>query len=432
MTVSSLTAANSFKPDECKTLDAGLGSGYSSSLSSTLSSPHLGFAGGDHDVPALIPSQLGSALNGHHSHYSISSSSASSTSWSLVTDDDPYINGNDNFLNSSADPGSFDGILKGSSTPGCPSYLTPLSYARRPSGTNNGSSASRAYSGHVRSAPRSAPIHYRSHPSTDDDDSSDFGQSSRDIYEPGYPRTAPDDQTKSTIKKAKRSRNRASLPAHFSLLQVSGTSPSVAVTLPVSSVGHRPSPPTPKSSLSGLTAARPNPAAALPSVTPRTGRKREPPRRFDEQFSSPSPHSRSRSPSRSNPGEETTPSIPQVSYRARLESQGSKGSSVEKLFDWTSEQLKFPRGRQAVRRNSSPPPKMILNMLAMDVTSTAPPTSRHRKADSTSSSRQRQRGRQKNDELDGFGGCSEAPGYGNGRSGLLDREQRAGVRHGLR
>ncbi|ESK84906.1 hypothetical protein Moror_14907 [Moniliophthora roreri MCA 2997] len=414
--------SRAFCSDECRTQDAGLGSGNNSSSSSALSSPHLGYASGDPDVPALIPSTLGSALRGHHSRYSVSSSSASSTSWSGLTDDEDedgrHSIGSDSIYNDSADPASFDGNAKSTTIPGRPTYLTPLSYARRPSGTNNGSSVSqRSSSGHVRSAPRSAPIHFRSHPSMDDDDSSDFGFSGRDEYEPGYPRTAPDEQHKSTIKKAKRSRNRASLPAYFSLLQVSSTGPlpdHPASSLSNSSGGQtisKPSPPTPKLSLAGLAAY---PSTAPPSATlqstPR-GRKRDlaasRASRFAEHFSSSS--SRSRSRSRSKPAVETTPSVPQ-------------------MFDWSSEQPTFPRGRQAVRRNSSPPPKMILNMMAMEDFSSIPT---HRKVDSTGS-RPPQRGRMRVEELDGVGGCSQAPGYGNGRSGLLDREQRGGLRYGYR
>ncbi|KAF5373713.1 hypothetical protein D9758_000746 [Tetrapyrgos nigripes] len=404
-----------FCSDECQQLDAS--SPCISSASSALSSPHLGFAAGG-DVPALVPSALGAAFANYRSRdrHSLSSSSASSTAWSVVTDDDDddaaYGLGSDSGYSVELGPETSAKSLNGQYT------LYPLSYARRPAPTNNSSAiphldrrtSSNSFSGHVRGAPRSAPLHYNS--STEDDDS-DFGSCSRDQTSP---QTAPSD--KSTITKSRRSRNRASLPAYFSLLQMNSGSPSIEAqrsspslsltSAETVSVAHtsasRPSPPTPKLAVSS-NAIHHHPMQATPR-----GRKRDlailRSSCLSDQGSSPS-----RSRSRSSPEAPPSPG-----YRSRLESTGSK-NSVEQVFDWSA---LLPRGRTAVRRNSSPPPKMVSSMRAMEEFSSASPG--HRKADSTNG-RPQARGRARINELDGIGTSAEHPGYGYGRSGLLDRER---------
>jgi hypothetical protein len=83
-------------------------------------------------------------------------------------------------------------------------------------------------------------------------------------------------------------------------------------------------------------------------------------------------------------------------------------SSVEQVFDWTCSPL--PRGRPSVRRNSSPLPKMMSSMQeASFVANSINETREHR-------------GRFKREELGGTG-SRDAPGYGNGRSGLRERER---------
>ncbi|KAK7467347.1 hypothetical protein VKT23_004404 [Stygiomarasmius scandens] len=395
-----------FCSNECEQLDAA--SPSISSASSALSSPSLGFALGNGDVPALVPSAIGAAFANYHSRdrQSLSSSSASSTAWSVVTDDDDedaaYAIANDSCYSVDSGP-----------EPKSSLYPPPLSYARRPASTNNSSAAphlhrrtsSGSFPAHVGGAPRSAPLHYNS--STEDDDDSDLGSSSV------LAQTAPGD--KSTITKSRRSRNRASLPAYFSLLQMNSSgpsieaqrsSPSLSVTSAQTASAARPSPPTPKLAVS--TAAFHYPMQATPR-----GRKRDLAIHrsscLSRQDSSPS---RSRSRSRSPPM-----ARPDPGYRSRLGSSSSK-NSVEQVFDWTVTDM--PRGRTAVRRNSSPPPKMVSSIRAMEEFTSASPS--YRKADS-GSRQPRTRGRARIDELDGIGTSQEHPGFGHGRSGLLDRER---------
>lgn len=315
-----------------------------------------------------------------------------------------------------------------------------LSYARRPSGTNNRTTvphlhrrtSSGSSSGHVPEGARSAPLH--SHSSTEDDELySDFGFSSRDEDDHNEPDHAPSKQdrekfyhnNKATITNAKRKSNRASLPAYFSLLQMG--SPSQPRSSPISSSSGntvtRVSPPTPRLTFAvGGNLPHPSTAPPTPSVhaTPR-GRRRVP---GDSRSSRRSGHSEShsRSPHRRAPAPAAAALLPRAVMASATETrQGNKGS-VEQIFDWLS--IPPPvRGRPAVRRNSSPPPKMMLSAIALDT---------HNRTfgdESESGSRARTRGRFRAEDLHGpVGGVPEAPGYGYGRSGLLDREKYAGSR----
>ncbi|KIK59592.1 hypothetical protein GYMLUDRAFT_44553 [Collybiopsis luxurians FD-317 M1] len=406
--------------DECKYLDTA--SPSISSASSALSSPHLGYAQGL-EVPPLPPSAISSALRGYHTrdHHSVSSS-ASSTSCSILTDEDDE---DAHFVSGSEGGYHDDNVDSSTKSSGLyPVLRAPLSYARRPSGTNNGHAAprnigrpptSRSFPGHVYSAP---VIHSHSHSqsSTDDENFSDFGSSSRDEVEPYSPLTTPEDEDerKSTITKTKRTRNRASLPAYFSLLQVSPPRISLSVSDSSGQSVARPSPPTPKVS----NARMPNhpftaPLTATMQATPR-GRRRDLDASRASRMSRDSVSS-SRSRSRSyHPF--APPTTAAEAFRSQLSSNGSK-SSMEKVFDWTAVSA-IPRGRTAIRRNSSPPPKMIFPDMNSEQFNFPP---RGRKADSTS--RPRPRGRVMVSELDGMGGTREAPGYGHGRSGLIHREQ---------
>ncbi|KAE9409439.1 hypothetical protein BT96DRAFT_984520 [Gymnopus androsaceus JB14] len=410
--------------DECMNLDTA--SPSISSASSTLSSPHLGYAVGG-EVPALVPSALGKALRGYHSrdHNSISSS-ASSTSCSVLTDEE-----DDSHFVSGSEGGYHDDSAEGNSkSSGLYPIFRPLSYARRPSGTNNGHAAayratpSGSLPGHVHS-PWSA--HSQSS-STDDENYSDFGSSSRDEVEPYSPLMTPDeDQKRSTITKAKRARNRASLPAYFSLLQVSGDTQSPRVSLSVSdSSGHsatRPSPPTPKLTIAGMPV---HPFTAPPTATmqatPRGRRRVLDPSQGSRISGNESSSSRSRSRS-NNPF--APPATATEAFRTQLSSKGSK-NSIERIFDWAA--AGPPRGRTAIRRNSSPPPKMNLDIISCSPSELFNLASRGRKADSTS--RPRPRGRAMVSELDGVGASQEAPGFGHGRSGLLHRERVVSQRYG--
>ncbi|KAJ3972679.1 hypothetical protein EV361DRAFT_797666 [Lentinula raphanica] len=400
--------------DECQNLDTA--SPSISSASSALSSPHLSYAIGS-EVPALVSSALGKALGGYHSrdHHSVSSS-ASSTSCSFLTDDE---DDDSNFV-SGSEAAYHDDYPEGSSkSNGLYRILrAPLSYARRPSGTNNVHAGPHAFGrvptsgsfpGHVYGAPRSAPIHSHSQSSADEDTYSDFGSSGRDEESSSALSTPDEDKKRSTLTKAKRTRNRASLPAYFSLLQVSNdTQPRASLSVSNSSGQSvaRPSPPTPKLTIAGV---HHHPYTAPPSAamqaTPR-GRRQELEASRNTRISnhdSVSSRSRSRSDN------------PFALSALQPSSKGSK-SSIEKVFDWNATSA-IPRGRATFRRNSSPPPKMILSSVDTEQFNIAP---RGRKADSTS--RIRNRGRVMVSELDGLGGNKDAPGFGHGRSGLLHRE----------
>ncbi len=281
-----------------------------------------------------------------------------------------------------------------------------LSYARLPSGTNNRSTVphlhKRTASGspsHVRGMPRSAPIHT----SADDEGYSDFGFPSRDSSEPetNHPPLMDGDSTART----KRTRNRASLPACFSLLQVSKSANEARSSPVSSSSGHtivRGSPPTPKLVLSTGVVNAPALASNLIQgdtvhVTPR-GRRRVPgvsrASRRSGESSSPS-RSRSR----------IHYDVPFADMLIGLTSQPSENRGTSRnTSNWSSDPCAV-RGRNTFRRNISP--------------------QRKTRPDSELNPKTRARGRLRTEELDG---CSEAPGLGNGRSGLVSRERALGNR----
>ena len=84
-------------------------------------------------------------------------------------------------------------------------------------------------------------------------------------------------------------------------------------------------------------------------------------------------------------------------------------SSVEKIFDWKISPV--TRGRPAVRRNSSPLPKMMVSKADFE------------HATLENLVRAGTRGRLTVNELEGMGISTDAPGFGKGRSGLLSRER---------
>lgn len=407
--------------DECSNLDAV--SPSVSSSSSALSSPHMDYAIGG-EVPALVPSALGSALSSYQgrNRYSVSSSSASSVSWSTLTDEEDNLSVGieDEYSNY---PGSSDAqssIYEGSSKSSSiihvpqPSRSSALSYARRPSATNHHSTipqlhrrtSSSSSSGFAQGIPQSAPSIQS--PKTADHYLA-FGVGEHDHYYSEADR----EQEKATVSpKTKRTRNRASLPAYFSLLQMS----SPQRTSPVSSsTNTNASPPTPKMTL----AAGPATAASQPKLlmspssppaaveaTPR-GRQRI---AGSSRSSRRSQHSRSHSHSR-NP---SRPPPPQFNIRrGRLDSR----SSVEQVFDWSSGPMH--RGRPTVRRNSSPLPKTFFDDSSAVLSGSENNRTRGR------------RGRVALNELEGMGFNTEAPGFGNGRSGLVHRKLETSARDGI-
>ncbi|KAF8965305.1 hypothetical protein BDZ97DRAFT_1904175 [Flammula alnicola] len=425
--------------DDCQHSD--LSSPSISSSSSALSSPSMGYAAGG-DVPALMPSALGNALQmyvGRGGQYI--SSSASSTSWSVLTDEEDEDATHRFGRNEYGFHDTSDAIYDSSSK--SPNFIyainsAALSYARRPSGTNNPSTAphlhrrlsSGSSSEHVRGIPRSAPG--LSHVSHDDDDSySDFGFLSRDALDiddadlhsekdwgvdikPKYPGAT----------KSKRSRNRASLPACFSLLQMSSPKKDSRASPVSSSSGNtiaRPSPPTPKLPISNVSSqVEIVPSFPLPSVhsTPR-GRRREADKSRSSKRSGHSSASRSYSRARRTRTAESPRLIegPFVGVK-----DGNEG------FDWSSSVPGLPRrGREAIRRNSSPPPKMLMGMEepTQAFTAVRRPVDVDRSR-SGGDAYPKTRGRARVEDLGGVGLSSDAPGYGNGRSGLIHRERGAG------
>ncbi|KAF8211920.1 hypothetical protein K438DRAFT_1957720 [Mycena galopus ATCC 62051] len=381
--------------EECQSGDLTSLSSDSSELSA-FSSPSMQYSNGLDLPPSLVPSALGRALRAYtaHDRYSASSSSASSTSWSLLTDDDDSEFDGDN---------THDSLLR---------RPNALSYARRPSGTNNphprrhcrtASSSSSLVCALPQSAPGDAPS-FR-HFLDDDDDfnsSSDFAPEAVPI--PTSTITPTSTASKSSSRHNLRKRNRASLPTYFSMLQIS--SPSAASdrevpmmphsaragASPVScSSGHtiaaplvpgRPSPPTPKLSLLAGVA---NATNANPTTHTPRGRRR------GERGSTSSRGEGSRSPSASR-----------------------RRDSDEKVADWSR------RGRASVRRNSSasPPPSSHFAHLVLGA-------SPHAIMGDSSASRERARtrGRARVEELEGPG-SAEHPGFGFGRSGLVGRARR--------
>jgi hypothetical protein len=372
------------------------------------------------EVPALIPSALGSALGNYQARdrYSISSSSTSSVSWSALTDDEEDISvgveDENNMFHGNTDAQSsiYEGSSKSSSFLHVAKSVgsSHLSYARRPSTTNHHSTipslhrrtSSGSSSGFIPGMPRSPP-------STEDDNhsavSSEFlGDHDLDLSDKDR------EQEASTVsQKSKRSRNRASLPAHFSLLQMSSPHRSSPISV---SAGSRASPPTPKLAFATGTMTRASKvkifksasgAPAALDATPR-GRQRE-----AGTSRSRSKQSRSRSRSRNVPRPAVSNLLqPESPLRSRMDSR----SSVEKVFDWSMAHV--PRGRTATRRNSSPLPKMMLSKLDFDEHTCV-------RSGSESHTRTRTRGRMAVDELEGGGFSAEAPGFGIGRSGLLKR-----------
>ena len=384
-----LYISRAYCSDECEALDVH-NSPPISSASSALSSPHIDHALGG-EVPALMPSALGNALSNFRKRdrYSTSSSS-SSLSWSVFTDvdeDDPVVGIDDDSGNEvDSVEGGIDPCLRaiGSHHSAKPSNLM---YTRRPSATNHHSTIPLL---HHRTSSSSSlgPI-----PSPVQDEPDFVHEAPRYTHHESPALARESEKERSTVtSKTKKSRNRASLPAYFSLLQISSPQRSQALPSSANTVAHnqRPSPPTPKLvsllSASGL-------RSALES-TPR-GRRRDPePLHYD-----------SRSHSRSRTRQNTITS----ESRGGLDRRGS----AEKVFDWSCAPL--PRGRPTARRNSSPLPKMVLSMQEFEDPALVAPAAYNER-----------RGRYRTHELEGRGSSRDAPGYGIGRSGLRERERTAG------
>lgn len=288
-----------------------------------------------------------------------------------------------------------------------------LSYTRIPSGTNNQSLVPqvkpRSHSRHVRGIPRSAPI--QSHVPSDGEASSEADFSSNEpVDSDSEVNSNFDGDDRLGTAKTRRPRNRASLPACFSLLKI--MSPSKPIRSPPisSSSGCATlcqSPPTPK-----LPSKRPGSTLDIsPTVVPLSalydtprGRRRE------------AGHS-----SCGNRSGNSSPSSSRMRRRSRADdsphSKNFDGRSPERRFDWSAEGLALPiRGRPGIRRNSSPLSRTISDAMNAGMQPIG-------NSQFGSRSRPRTRGRMRVEDLDGIGSSIEAPGYGSGRSGLVNRER---------
>lgn len=414
--IPNIFCSRAYCSEDCQTND--ISSPSISSSSSARSSPNIGCAYGD-EVPPLVPSALGSALKNYMGCNYVSSSSASSTSWSLLTDDedDDAIH---HFGSGSSDHDVSDGIYDGSSKSA--NIPSGLSYARRPSGTNNSSTvpyphrricSDSAY-GSVRGIPRSVPVYANS---LADDDENYFGigslpENTLNTDDSDLPSEQDWYQAKPKCqgaKTSKRSRNRASLPACFSLLQMS-SSKDIRSSPVSSSSGNtiaRQSPPTPK-----LTHDNTLSQAQLPP-TPR-GRRRE----VGNSRGIGCSVNSSASGSRSRPLVfEESPRLVEPSFRSRTDLKGS----TEQLFDRF-----LHRGRATLRRNSSLP-KILIEAEDPAFATVKSPQEADRSQSRSRSRARRTRGRARVEDLGRDAHSTYAPGFGFGRSGILDRERGSGV-----
>lgn len=455
-----------------------------STTSSAYASPYLHSHTGPGslaDVPALVSSAIGQSLTAgqtHKNRLSISSSSASSTVWSAFTDeeeDEDLSNaklsiGAEDEYSHSREP--FDGSkTSGSFGQNSQPRGSGLSYARRPSGTNNRStiptlnrrtSSMSSPSGGAGS-PRSTPVSYNTFEEDYSDVSLAFLSPVSSRPSPRHGRKSSDacshssnERDADTTISSKPKRNRASLPAYFSLLTTSISSPSShrtqrvpssLQTLTAISRSFQSSPPTPRVAnpiidpVTAFSQGHSRPQAV--EATPRgRGRQRDPNAR-----STSSRRSAARSPPRQiarPPVSGTSP--PCAHHQVHVGAQSrARLDSIEKVTDWVSSSpVVQSRGRTLTRRNSSPPTKPRLDdMIAIadlddDLDAVREVLARslhlHREVPgedeySVYGGRDTTRGRRRANELDkpprGVENLA-APGFGNGRSGLRARERERG------
>ena len=390
--------------------------------------------------------------------HSESSSSNSSTSWSALEDDVDY------------DEEGIPQVLYGANTDDeyyamNPDYLSPdpsklspsfatlqrqnassLAYIRRPSTTNNRSTIPTL---HRRTSSVSTPSSTGMSPSVPydyEDDMSDAPsipaapsssasirsgrRHGRKSEEMAAPANDDSEREKEDTVTGKKRRNRASLPAYFSLLVSTSTTPRShkgpsALSMLSRSLQSSSSPPTPRIAhpVVDTTTAFALPQSArvsrvqppIADAVPR-GRSR---RRDPDGRSSSSRRSPSRSP---RPRAHAHQS---AQARARLD-------SMEKVADWVAHSPVVAAGVRAARhlaqrRNSSPPPlpkfeKMHLRDSGVEFDSGYMNSAVEEDEEEAPETR---RGRRRADELDraptGVG--RNAPGYGSGRSGLVSRER---------
>ena len=206
----------------------------------------------------------------------------------------------------------------------------------------------------------------------------------------------------------KRTRNRASLPACFSLLQIASPSKPLRASPILCSSGNtivRQSPPTPK-------LLNKNPGSSVypsPTIVPLSSLHETPRGRRQEA----SRRSETPSPSRSR------------SRRRHIQSRKDFAAelSPKQVFDWSTYLAGLAsRGRPTVRRDHSPISRVISEV--EDAMNTE--LRRSGGADRQSRTHPQPRGRARVEDLNGS--STHAPGYGNGRSGLVSRERAHPVR----
>ncbi|TFL02955.1 hypothetical protein BDV98DRAFT_410503 [Pterulicium gracile] len=428
----SVRPGHAYCSSACEAVDSA--SSVSSAASSTFSSPHLKSTPASGQPPALtISSSLTASAQGRSNRYSISSS-ASSTSYSATDDDeeslvDPEVN---NDLNIHKHTDAQNESSSFSLSPG-------MFFARRPSSTNNHSmlpvlqrpslASYRPYASSPSGIPKSAPhhsIHDRavyplgksggsrqklSSGSKADDhdrychsaanaDGSHYDRSPRHRHRTeAKPHEGDEEDLSSTItspSSAKRSRNRASLPSYFSLMNINGqhsNSVKSPPAPPCSSV-PRASPSTPKTAGFVSSSLR----LSATSLAPRGRGSREsdgnePIRSFQN-----SPAHRG-------------------SLNIRPEGGQRRGRTLERQCDRSSARHipdvspQRPPLTTSVPHRITPESRGVSGISSMMASS----PSNHRRG--------RVRGRARGECLDGAGNTVDAPGLGNGRSGLLHRER---------
>ncbi|TCD66197.1 hypothetical protein EIP91_001692, partial [Steccherinum ochraceum] len=460
--------------DECESLDAT--SPSASASSSAFPSPFLHSSmnapGNLADIPPLVPSIMGGskAYKGHRAHHSVSSSSNSSTGWSALSDEEDdeaayppvSIEGEGAYSADAYGEGSFKSSLHPNSA---------LLYARRPSSTNHRSTipllhrrASSTSSPLV--APIKSPLSAPATTFTTEDDLSDVPpislssslsstRSRKDTVRPikiERRRPVQDGAEDASASSKRRSRNRTSLPAYFSLLQLSPSSPpasSHSSTSPGSrqalaslSQSLRTSPTTPRTAnpLLNLSHAHAETSSRPSSTVEGTPRGRLQ-RRDPEARSASGRRSLGRSPPRQqSSAQASSPSPCRHHHTGIIGSQArARLDSVEKVFEWVSHSpvaaSGVARGRTVTRRNSSPPAKPVKHELGQGHGAVRDlyarcidqPVVDDQEADGLGPRRQEGvRGRRRGRELEEVEVHPDAPGYGNGRSGLMARERQRG------
>ncbi|TBU46468.1 hypothetical protein BD309DRAFT_619519 [Dichomitus squalens] len=408
------------------------------------------------EVPALHPSALGQSLGArkvsHRVRHSESSSSNSSTSWYALDDeheeDSPSLaiygaNADDEYYAIHPDYATDPSKLSPSFANGYSHNSSSLAYVRRPSTTNHRAmipslhrrtssvSALTASTGVSRSIPHDISGENElddrpSAPATPSSIRSDLrhGRKSADLPTPPSDEDGHDEEP-GTVTSKKR-RNRASLPAYFSLLVSTSTTPrshkgaSALSMLSRSLQNNSASPPTPRianpvlDTTTAFAVAQPTRVSrdlVSPTVAAPRGRSR---RRDPDGRSSSSRRSPSRSPCPRAHAHQS------AQVRARLD-------SMEKVADWVAHSPVVAAGVRAARqlaqrRNSSPPPlpkfeKMGYRDSGIDI--------EEYDQNDVRPVNEGRRGRRRPDELDqiAHGVDRKAPGYGNGRSGILSRER---------